>query len=102
MPGDSIFPEFNEAHYNARFGKAVRRRDGRTNAARAEAHRVFDKIWRGRHMTRSEAYLWLALQIGLPMDDAHMGMMTREECQKVIDVSQEYLRNARRKRRAQT
>lgn len=91
MDGESIFPPFVEAHYNARFGRAERARDRRATKAREMAHKAFDPIWRRRYMTRSEAYLWLALQLGIPVDDCHMGMMTNAECQRVIEVSKAYL-----------
>lgn len=91
MQDGSIFPPFNEAHYNARFGRAERQRDRRATKAREMAHKTFDPIWRRGYMKRSEAYLWLALQLGIPQDDCHMGMMTNAECQRVVEVSKKYL-----------
>lgn len=67
-------------------------RDVELRNARHAAHRAFDKIWRCRHMTRTDAYHWLALQMGMPRGDCHMGMMTVEECQRVEALANEYLK----------
>lgn len=97
MEEDSIFPAFVEAHYNARYGRAKRARDRQANAARKAAHKWFDRIWRQGYMRRSEAYFWLALQLGIPVDDCHMGMMSNSECHRVIEVAKRYLEEKERR-----
>ncbi len=57
-----------------------------TRAKRHEAHEAFDQLWkRGGWMTRAAAYRWLAEQFGT--DEAHMGEMSIEECEKVIRLA---------------
>lgn len=49
------------------------------------AHAAFDRIWRNnRGLTRRGAYRWLAEQMGLPEDKAHIGMFNVEQCKQVI------------------
>lgn len=81
----------SNAQYVARYTKAERVRDRRATDARKEAHRHFDRLWREGHMTRSDAYAWLAFKMEMPMDDAHMGMMTDAECRKVVQLSKDRL-----------
>lgn len=64
-------------------------------AARSRAHKRFDLIWKRRYMTRTEAYAWLAVQMAMPQDDCHMGMLTREECAKVEVLAGAYLKSRR-------
>ena len=52
------------------------------------AHAFFDPIWqdgrfRGR---RSDAYAWLAEQMGLPQEKTHIGMFDVAECERVISI----------------
>lgn len=77
----------------ARWGSPLRR-------ARAEAHQAFDRIWKEGHLTRTDAYRWLALEMGLPVGDCHMGMMTSKECERVAAASRAYLKAARKARGA--
>ncbi len=53
---------------------------------RMEAHRVFDALWKSGHMTRTEAYRWLAAQLHLPEGRTHIGGFEMDQCQKVIDL----------------
>lgn len=61
----------------------------RVTYARTRAHAAFDVIWKHGFMTRSEAYEWLARELGV--DEAHMKAMTAEECERVIELSNELL-----------
>ena len=54
--------------------------------ARMAAHAAFDPIWRSGRMSRSEAYRWLAYNIGVPVEYCHMQMLTEEMCAKVVAV----------------
>lgn len=58
--------------------------------ARIEAHGAFDQIWDGRGGTlRSEAYSWLANELGVAVVDCHIGMFSLETCQRVIEICRE-------------
>lgn len=51
---------------------------------RKETHEVFDHFWKSRGWTRSAAYRWLAKQLGVPEEKAHIAMMEMDECEQVI------------------
>lgn len=59
--------------------------------SRQAAHVAFDLLWKEKHMTRSEAYTWLAEQLGLPKDRTHMVLFDEAQCEKVCRVSAEKL-----------
>ncbi len=48
--------------------------------ARIAAHSAFDVLWQNEYMTRSEAYEWLADQLGIPKQDCHMLYFDEETC----------------------
>jgi hypothetical protein len=51
------------------------------------AHASFDKLWRGKSaFTRRAAYEWLAEEMGLPVEQTHIGMFDVEQCNKCIDI----------------
>lgn len=60
--------------------------------ARKGAHEAFDPIWKGGYMTRTEAYRWLAKQLGIEHSECHMSLFDVETCQRVIELSKEYAR----------
>ena len=60
--------------------------DRATRVARRMAHEAFDPLWRRGSMTRSEAYAWLAKQMGLPTEQTHIGMFTAEQCCRVMQI----------------
>ena len=51
---------------------------------RMETHQVYDSFWRRRKMTRSQAYKWLARELGVPEKQAHIGGFEMDTCEKVI------------------
>ena len=53
---------------------------------RQETHQVFDRFWKGRGWTRSAAYRWLAKQMKLPAELAHIGGFEMEQCQRLISL----------------
>ena len=53
---------------------------------RMETHQTFDAYWRGRSMSRTQAYRWLAAQLHLPENRAHIGGFEMDQCQKVIEL----------------
>lgn len=75
--------------------------DYRTRQARKAAHAVFDAIWRRRWlvkrsqdrryskaMARGGRYKALAAELGIPVDQCHIGMFDRETCERVIRICQ--------------
>lgn len=62
----------------------------KTREARAFAHGAFDALWRapGARMSRSEAYAWLADEMGLPADKCHIGMMTEQQAHYVASLAE--------------
>lgn len=57
-----------------------------TRIARMDAHRTFDVLWKSGTMSRKAAYRWLAEQMDLHPDDCHIGMMDREQAEKVVTI----------------
>ena len=51
---------------------------------RQETHNIFDALWRGQGWSRSAAYRWLARELHLSEENAHIGMMEMDECEAVI------------------
>mgnify|MGYP000667981711 CR=1 FL=1 len=74
-----------------------------TRQMRALAHEAFDPIWRRsrikkrdkhRKDVRSRAYRWLAGELGIDIDDCHIGLFDAAMCEWVIQVCGERLRRA--------
>jgi len=63
-----------------------------TRALKAKAHKAFDRIWQSGKMTRSAAYHWLSLELGVTASEAHMAAMNRHAIlERVIVVSDAYM-----------
>lgn len=58
--------------------------------AKSAAHKIFDDIWRSGYMSRSQAYSWLAGQLGIEKKDCHIGMFDVDQCEQVVDASERY------------
>jgi len=56
-----------------------------TRVARIRAHAVFDQIWK-KHLVkhRGAAYNWMRQVMKLSKNDAHIGMFTRDQCERLI------------------
>lgn len=54
--------------------------------AKNRAHNAFDPLWRGprRIMKRTEAYKWLARELGISVANCHIGMMGADACRAVV------------------
>lgn len=63
---------------------------GTTDPLGDVANKVFDAFWKGQHMTRSRAYKWLAEQLDIPREDAHIGGFEMDTCEKLIRLCREY------------
>ena len=62
--------------------------DVETHQARIAAHYAFDKLWQppnGR-MTRAEAYMGLARQMGISRSECHIALMTKEQARSVVPI----------------
>ncbi len=59
---------------------------------RTQAHAAFDPLWDmqltevGPVMKRKEAYAWLARELGIPVEECHIGMFNVELCQRTINA----------------
>jgi len=58
-----------------------------TRALRMQAHNMFDRIWKKNHMTRQQAYQWLAIILGLSIDKCHIRYMNEALCITTIASS---------------
>ena len=58
--------------------------------ARYLAHKAFDRLWKNGRMPRPKAYIWLAETLMLPAEDAHIGMLTEEQCNKLVAAVKEF------------
>lgn len=74
-----------------------------TRQMRTLAHEAFDPIWRRSHIrrrdkhraqARARAYRWLAQELGLHIDDCHIGLFDAAMCERVIQVCGERLGRA--------
>lgn len=54
--------------------------------ARKRAKAAFNPIWQSKCMTRSEAYAWLASQLGIPKGECHIGWFDVDACNQVVRV----------------
>lgn len=65
-----------------------------TRKARNRAHAAFDPLWQAKQrkegVSRKEArgagYRWLADQLGMRPEHCHIGMMTAEQANRVVQV----------------
>jgi hypothetical protein len=55
--------------------------------ARKTAHATFDPVLSEGHMSRSDAYRWLADEMHMAPRRCHIGMMSVVECERVIALS---------------
>ena len=54
--------------------------------AKQWAHAVFDPIWQSKRMTRKDAYLWLAGQLGISINECHIGHFDIDQCRAVVEI----------------
>jgi hypothetical protein len=70
--------------------------DAETREARQRAHQAFDQLWLdGLLMTRKAAYRWLRKVLRLKKSEAHIGMLTVEQCDALVHHAQVYLEQRR-------
>lgn len=66
--------------------------------AREKAHAPFNRLWWEHHMTKEQAYQWLATTMKVPQEEAHIGRFNIEQCEKVAQLAEKKL-NAMRAQR---
>lgn len=57
-----------------------------TRSSRNAAHTAFDPIWRDGITSRTNAYRWLARQLGIDVADCHIANFDAETCKRVIEI----------------
>jgi hypothetical protein len=70
-----------------------------TRRARGEAHAAFDALWKRKvardgvsvKEARQAGYAWLAQQMGLDLEDTHIGRFTADQCAQVVALCRPYL-----------
>ena len=55
--------------------------------AKSDAHAAFDPLWRNGNMSRHKAYKFLAREMGVPADKAHIGMFDVAQCKRVVQIA---------------
>ena len=65
--------------------------DGPTKKARIRAHDSFDQLWKGKHMGRGDAYVWMQEAMEMTEDEAHIGKFTIDHCDRLELLVDEYL-----------
>lgn len=63
--------------------------DSKTRKARIDAHEVFDRLWKCRVMTRTEAYRWLREAMGLTANTGHISSLNTEQCKLLEEKMRE-------------
>ena len=54
--------------------------------AKHQAHEAMDRLWKEKIIPRSEAYRWLAIELEIDPDYAHIGMLDADQCHKSVEV----------------
>lgn len=63
-----------------------------TRKARIRAHTVFDQLWKfdsplkKNRLTRSQAYAWMRMNLGLTRAEAHIGNFDEAQCDRLIQA----------------
>ncbi|MDP7849504.1 zinc-finger-containing protein [Acinetobacter baumannii] len=73
--------------------------------ARKKAHSYFDPLWRlkmereslSSTKARKSAYEWLAAEMGLSVEECHIGEFNEGQCQEVMRICKPYIRNVMQK-----
>lgn len=60
---------------------------------RIKTHKMFDKVWKSKLMTKKEAYRWMTYVMGLPCEMAHIGSFSDYRCDELTKICKELLQN---------
>lgn len=55
--------------------------DRATRKARKDCKKPFEALWRNGKMSRTEAYIWLAAELNIPVDECHFGWFDICQCE---------------------
>jgi hypothetical protein len=69
-------------HNNKALGRLA---DDELRYYKKKAHEAFDKHWHNQY-ERLKQYKELSKKMGLPIEEAHIGMFDVEQCKKVIEL----------------
>ena len=58
---------------------------------RMEAREAFNRLWKSGMMSRTAAYHWLQVQMGLPPEEAHIAKFSEWRCEQVIQLCSQFL-----------
>ena len=61
--------------------------NGTLRRAKRDAHEAFDPIWKLGGMKRKDAYVWLAKELGIGVDECHIGEFDADMCCRVVGIS---------------
>lgn|GEM_PF-1633466 len=96
--GCKAFPKCQATHGAHKDGRPLGiPADSDTKRARITAHNVFDRIWKDKYMRRGDAYAWMAEQMGMEKDEAHIGRFDMEQCEKLIAIVDAYFESKPKK-----
>ena len=69
--------------------------DAELRMKRREAHHAFDELWKQGIFTRSVAYKWMSDLFYIKGQEAHIGKLDIDRCERLIRESVKILRNRR-------
>lgn len=55
--------------------------------SRMNAHKNFDKLWKSKKYSRTEAYEYLASAMNISTDKCHIGMFDINQCDEVVRIT---------------
>lgn len=58
--------------------------------AREQHKKPFEAIWRAGHLSRADAYAWLAQAMGLTKATCHFGLFDLDQCKRAGDLCRNY------------
>lgn len=75
--------------------------DAKLRRAKSQAHAAFDPMWKEKmrrdgvrqNKARRAGYKWLAAQLGIAIDDCHIGMFDVATCWRVVEACRPYQRH---------
>lgn len=72
--------------------------DRKLREAKKRAHAAFDQLWRAKmtfgvskKTARTAAYNWLASQLGISVNECHIGHFDKANCDRVVEICAPYL-----------
>lgn len=60
---------------------------------RIKAHKSFDRLWKDGHMSRNQAYKWLAERHETSRRKAHIGLFDNAQCEQTIEFVDEWFKD---------